>query len=606
MSAMPSLTDSKAHEFEDFPAFLASTLRVGTKLRVYHVSTHPTACPPIFASAPGKEDEVTTCESHFLAISQRHVTNSGIVADKESTKKELDEAEADDHVLVLGIEVLMFSTNSLTTIFVSKADSTGFLPRSKTSTQGSSSIIRGVISAFVEWLVSRNLSARTPEPPGVTEHGTALQSTRQNGVHKDQADVATENYSSVRPNRKKLVLSLFARSQNQYLFPGSIENQTKHVLDDRQLIKWWCRLLDGLIQKNWKLDARRTEAQTSSTLEGISADAQYGQSSTLSVTPNAFVVVPGCDRSETIRSFFPPSAKQPLTNQDTRWHNQFPIQFLRGDSVDISDAALPVRCVIPRFPDDPKSRYCNDLDGSGSDDKGQWRDIKSLQQFWEAMEYRQECAAGRLVGFVWVTFDPAQTAEVPKAIGAIGNENSTSNVPKGYVESTDVHLPPIGAKSPAVHVTLSNEQYIELSDLLVNDTDFAGLQIAVKSTKEWVAKVTELSGVVTFGFDVEGQLPLPSASEQLSTNANPEVLTPTLKEHEANAKAPQINVLTGFKKKKRKVDEQVEADPGQAQNGASADLDGRAEQDMAANPTSEDGVTLLSAGLIRKKPKTAI
>lgn len=69
------------------------------------------------------------------------------------------------------------------------------------------------------------------------------------------------------------------------------------------------------------------------------------------------------------------------------------------------DATLPLRCLIPRLPDDPKSRFLDDLDGEYVGPQGQWRSVKTMDQFWEMMSYRQECSAGRLVGFVWVIFN---------------------------------------------------------------------------------------------------------------------------------------------------------------------------------------------------------
>ncbi|KAK5240099.1 hypothetical protein LTR16_011110, partial [Cryomyces antarcticus] len=38
---------------------------------------------------------------------------------------------------------------------------------------------------------------------------------------------------------------------------------------------------------------------------------------------------------------------------------------------------------------------------------GQWKSVKTLEQFWEMMAYRQECSSGRLVGFIWVVFTPS-------------------------------------------------------------------------------------------------------------------------------------------------------------------------------------------------------
>ena len=39
---------------------------------------------------------------------------------------------------------------------------------------------------------------------------------------------------------------------------------------------------------------------------------------------------------------------------------------------------------------------------------GQWRSVRGLEQFWEMMSFRQECSSGRLVGFLWATFQPTK------------------------------------------------------------------------------------------------------------------------------------------------------------------------------------------------------
>jgi len=86
--------------------------------------------------------------------------------------------------------------------------------------------------------------------------------------------------------------------------------------------------------------------------------------------------------------------------------------------------------LIPHFPDDPKARFLSELDEEIPDallsqssqsfsqnssatltspkkrGTGMWKSVKTLEQFWEMMAYRQECCSGRLVGFIWVVFTP--------------------------------------------------------------------------------------------------------------------------------------------------------------------------------------------------------
>ena len=190
----------------------------------------PKPCDPLFSAPQGSEPEKTRLANHFLAVSNK------------------PNGETDD-VLFLGIEALVYTTCNLTTIFVSKADSTGCLPQQRPSP------IRVIATTFLKWL-----------------------SAKERQKH---------------PSRK-LVISLFARSQTQYLFPGSADNGSKHVLDDRQLIKWWARVLDPIIQKE----------------SGVKDPAKAGE-----VEYDGYITVPGYSKPE-LRSFH--ALDRPKTLAGTR------------------------------------------------------------------------------------------------------------------------------------------------------------------------------------------------------------------------------------------------------------------------------------------------
>ena len=339
-------------------SILSLVLPTSLSFKVYHIATNWEPSDSLFSSPPASsssQDESTQCAKHLLTVAV------------PQGEKETDE------VIIFAIEVFVYNTTSLTTIFVSKADSTGFLNRVN-APSGTPSIVRSVTTAFLQYLID------------------------------------------LEPKDKRIVLSLFARSQNQYLFPGSIENSAKHVLDDRQLVKWWCRTVDPILRE-YKVQEDR-EARDASD----------------EVTSAAYVVVPGCDRYET-RNFFPPSFRADSATQP-RWHATHPLYLIRG--VDDPKSGLPPRCLVPRFPDDPKSRFLDDLDdeirlpdSEEVGNEGRWRSVKSLEQFWEMMSYRQECSAGRLVGFIWVVINPpkADKGITQSTIGADDFNPSTGGNP---------------------------------------------------------------------------------------------------------------------------------------------------------------------------------
>lgn len=295
---------------------LATVLPKDTNFRIYHLSTPPTKAEALCSAPPGTRPDRTYCESQFLTASIRAPSNN-------------NESDPLD-VLVFAIEVLIYSTAYSTTFFVSKADSTGFLHLLKLP-RGSSSPLKEISATFLRHLVETHQRDTIPS-----------------------------------------VISLFARAQDQYLFPGSVEYSGKHVLDDRGLVRWWCRVLDPLIEDikgNW---------------------IHRG-------TAEGFLTVPGLDLHETM-SYIPKGRR-------FAWKIGHPLQ-----QISRHPESVPPRCLIPHYPDDPKARYLDELDdeistGRDSDD-GQWKSIKSIEQFWEMMAYRQECSAGRMVGFIWIVFTP--------------------------------------------------------------------------------------------------------------------------------------------------------------------------------------------------------
>ena len=542
---------------------LSEALPCDLRLRAYHLSTPPTLSDAVFSPPPGQDEQATFCESHFIGIASPQ-----------------DTSHANTELFLLAIEILIFTTDDLTTVFVSKADTSGCLnevnPR-----PSSSSLTRAVLETVLDYLLQPRLLVDD-----------------------------------------KVVLSLFARSQNQYLFPGSIENPHKHVLDDRQLIKWWCRVLDSI----WR---------------PLDRDLKSPDTHDIS----AYVVVPGCDRADT-RAFFPPSFRQDPASAP-RWNNAYPITLLAPD------ASLPLRCSIPRLPDDPKTRFLDDLDGDYIGPEGQWRNVRSLDHFWEMMSYRQECLAGRLVGFVWVVFsrsrrmtnedDDAQTevnsSFVSDAAGDTAlptpaqsqiqmsqevmrpstetNGHDIEALPESPPPSSPVLEPsqptsptsvhnhredlspvligpsqdhvkaasvPVWPSSTKGQVIITTADYSSLIDFLL-ELDFAGKITAASSTQQFIEQANKYAAAysssdlhagtesTSFGITVTGQKKPESGFAQKQRQLEQEVAS------------PHINMLSGVRKK-RKMEPNDPSEPGE---GTGMD-DGDAK--------------VLSSGLVKKKTKT--
>lgn len=317
---------------------LAAALPKDTNFKIYHLSTPPTRTSSLYSAPPGSRPDRTYCESHFLSASIQ-------LPSKGDTSEALE-------VLVFAIEVLVYSTAFDTTFFVSKADSTGYLHLLNLP-KGAPSPLREISGSFLRYLVEQ----------------------RQ------------------RRNIKSIV-SLFARAQDQYLFPGSIEYSGKHVLDDRGLVRWWCRVLNPLVE------GTKISPHPTSQWEGV----------------KGYLIVPGLDLRETMT--YIPRAAKPL------WAIGHPLKQISRHADDV-----PPRCLIPHFPDDPKARYLDELDdeitkGENSA-SGQWKSIRSIDQFWDMMAFRQECSAGRLVGFIWIVFTPIVHTLLRQAESTVGDSHST-------------------------------------------------------------------------------------------------------------------------------------------------------------------------------------
>ncbi|KAI1354884.1 hypothetical protein F5Y01DRAFT_219686 [Xylaria sp. FL0043] len=309
---------------------LAQALPKDSRYTAWHLSTTPAITdalcyPPALKSTTEKRPSKplkTYCEKHFLAVS---ITDPTTASD----------------VLVLGLEIYIYTTSFSTAIFVAKADSTGHLHLQ--STPRGFSPIRAVTVAFLKFLVDHR---RRPS--------------------------------------KQLVINLFARSQSQYLFPGSVKNDKKHILDDRGLIKWWCKVLNPLLEDHVQNN------------RAGSWDRVHG-----------YLVIPGLDDYET-RAFIP------RTERATRnWSLGHPLELISPYTKDAANYGnVPPRCLIPTYPDDPKARFVEELEESTSEKAkllGGWKTPKTLDQFWEMMAFRQECSSGRMTGFVWLVFEPPQT-----------------------------------------------------------------------------------------------------------------------------------------------------------------------------------------------------
>lgn len=352
---------------------LANVLPKGYKFTVNHLSTPPTKTDPLCSPPPGARPDRTYRESHFLAVSIDAIAKprdrfAPATLPPSSPLATGGSSDAPRQVLILALEVFIFTTAWSTTLFVSKADSTGYLQLLHLP-KGTPSPIREISAAFISYLVEER---------------------RRNSV--------------------QTVVSLFARAQNQYLFPGSVENKDKHVLDDRGLIKWWCRVLNSV------MEGQGTHEDTVFRPSGKKGDWE---------SKKAYLVVPGTDTYEA-RAFLPRTP-----NASTNWSLSHPLERISHFAREYD--WVPPRCLVPKFPDDPKSRFRDELDLEASksaqyEEKGLWWSVTTMERFWEMMSFRQECSGGHMTGFHWLVLEPygwGQTNEITSPVESLITPNTS-------------------------------------------------------------------------------------------------------------------------------------------------------------------------------------
>ncbi|KAJ4330741.1 hypothetical protein N0V87_009721 [Didymella glomerata] len=559
---------------------LAEQLPKDVPFTFYHYSTPPSKSPALFSAPPHVKSERTYCESHFL---------SATIVPKDAAISRLPE-----ELLVLAIEVLIYTTKRLTTIFVSKADSTGYLSELQLPRSQSGSPLKTICGTFVSWL------ARERQRDG-----------------------------------KKLVISLFARAQDQYLFPASIDNKNKHVLDDRGLVKWWCKVLDPII---WEYQA---EEDRKPFQERLAEGNGSGSTTNSGITAKGYLVVPGYEPYDTLR-YVPAS---PVPNTPRRWAAAHPLLQIAPYP------AAPPRCLVPHFPDDPKARFLDELDeelpdrgegvladgGTPSRSNGIWKSVKTLDQFWEFMAFRQECSSGRIVGFIWVVLTPPKdsiseedddtpsqfsqasqqsafesqeglptprkkksankrrtkpekrTGPIPLILPRIKSSSSNLST-SSATSSTSVSKLPENSPyftwpaSSRGTICFSEKNYNRAHEVLIHSS-FATRAATARSTQQFKKEIGVLGGIAQWGWTVIGQkeTAAPAASAAASATAVT-VMGVRKKRKDGDASAANTNgtntLDAGLVRKKAKI-----------------------EPTPALSTEGTNGVQVLGAGLVRKKPK---
>ncbi|GAA5890617.1 hypothetical protein JCM16303_006675 [Sporobolomyces ruberrimus] len=393
-----------------------------------------------------------------------------------ATSKENEQEVVKGFVPLCAIEASIYTIPSTSTsiLYISKVDTTG-LQRPPTS-PSSPSPTKSFVSAF--------LSYHFLFPP----HSTT-----------------------------RLRVHVFARSQSQYLFPGSADNTTsKRILSDKELSRWWKSTLESATL-SYESATRSRPLPTSSS------------SSTL----KKFYLIPGLSYLESL-----PYVPNLPTSSTSPWTYSHPYSTLpsplfpppspptinTSPPTDSELFSLPNQ--IPSFPDDPKSRFLHSLTSSSlspSGSPGDYDDLHSqlssltftsgsnytpqqrmvevekererererllkgveggTEEWWERMQFRQECCSGVLVGFFVVALEPTTTTR-PSSISDVEQETTTTTTTTLMMKN---HAP-VPYPSSLPHSTFT-KLWTQFHN---QDYSLPALSLLIPAIKKWTSDVTRL------------------------------------------------------------------------------------------------------------------
>lgn len=248
---------------------------------------------------------------------------------------------------------------------------------------------------------------------------------------------------------ERVRVHVFARAEDQYLFPGSIENPEKHRLDDKGLLRWW--------------KATIAQAAVEPAVVATVSEARPA--------PQLFYLVPRLSYAESLS--YLPAPTDP--NAKPVWTYGHPYSTLSSPLHPASSApsSAPLPDHIPAFPDDPKARCLMSLASStieASGKEGDYDDFMlglasaafttgqtsaaraaeveqvrdrergrlvtnvpgGVEEWWELMAYRQECGGGVLVGFFVIAGGPSADSTAPADAVATEVNGKASERPKRY------------------------------------------------------------------------------------------------------------------------------------------------------------------------------
>lgn len=347
---------------------------------------------------------------------------------------------------------------------------------------------------------------------------------------------------STRPT-PRVYCHLFARAQNQYLFPNSIEGGTKKTLSGLGLCKWWRSVFEKTVLT---VDNARPGKQSDATMK--------------SETYQLKCWLPGIEAAEAKGMMGVSSNQLP---EGVAWSYDAPFTGKEATALYPDHVEFPkLSCVIPRFEDDPKARYLDEIvsmksdqahaavkraqkaagtnsteDSSSSAQQKQKRkaEVAQLRQeaavslntvvishYWETLGARQDCHPGDITGFL--------------SLGVTGPVSGNELLPP-QVNALDQRIGNMGG--------LDKRIVDRLIKALLNH-DFGSRELALTASSRFLGEVENIISS-EIGFDRWRK----ECTSSQAKNSEPERINPS----RTKAAGSSVNVLMPVRKKKKNTPE---------------------------------------------------
>jgi hypothetical protein len=400
-------------------------------------------------------------------------------------------------------------------LYISKVDSSGCWPSCGINTHGLKSPARVLVSGYLKAMQlqrsepnpSSSISVKVNSSTSETVAASAAEPTSETAAQMSSLKISPLPNKETEPNStpstnttettttppgtddlieryhvKKTSIYVFARAQPQYLFRDSAKNLGKHVLSDRDLVRWWKNMIASTYgTKPNGIDNGNTATDSQPLSE------EKPQEINIPTDICGWWLIPGIgSEREALRVI-----QSSHSTSSLAWTYGHPHKGSREMA----------QSLIPQFPDDPKSRMMQSaMSNHGKVD---------IDTFWELAAIGEESGSGKITGYFRVDeqvsdeqkTEDTKKLETEKSLEGTENpseETEETKQKKKVKKNARMDTLQLGAKvADEFKKVVSDLSIHALSDKrgttsdftkVINkllDLDFSDPNVAIESTRRW-------------------------------------------------------------------------------------------------------------------------